>query len=49
MNKVSTYVAFIIWGMSAFMSQPNIASLVIHLFFIPVALVVLLFLSRSGS
>lgn len=39
MHRFSTYVGFIIWGSSAFTSQPTIASGVVHFVVLPIAII----------
>lgn len=42
----STYVALVVWGVTGFMAQPNLASLFVHLIVAPIALLVALWLAH---
>jgi hypothetical protein len=49
-NNFSTYCALVVWAGSAFMAQPTIASLVVHLIVLPCGLgLTVWFAHREGS
>ena len=46
-RHISVYAALVVWGSSGAMAYPSFSSMLYHVFVMPIALAVLLFIARK--